>query len=61
MLTPRELQIAELISLEYLNKEIADKLGISIETVKNHIRHIQEKLNVKSKVGIAVWWVERQK
>lgn len=52
-LTARELEIAKLISEEFLNKEIAYKLGISLDTVKNHLRKIREKTGAKNNVGIA--------
>lgn len=61
MLSPRELQIAELISKEYLNKQIADELGIAEMTVKNHLRRIVKSLGVKSRVGVAVWYVKDNK
>ncbi len=48
-ITKREVEVLELIVDGYNNKEIADKLFISIETVRNHIRHIYEKLHVHSK------------
>ena len=48
-LTKRELEVLEFIVNGSNNKEIADTLFISIETVRNHIRHIYEKLQVHSK------------
>ncbi len=48
-ITKREIEVLELIVDGYNNKEISDKLFISIETVRNHIRHIYEKLHVHSK------------
>ena len=48
-LTKRENQILELLVDGLSNQAIADKLFISVETVRNHIRHIYEKLQVHSK------------
>lgn len=49
-LTKREMEMLELLSKGYRYKEIADKLFISIDTVRTHIRNIYEKLHVNSKL-----------
>ncbi len=48
-LTPREIEILNLLVEGIDTQQIAEKLFISIETVRNHIRHIYEKLQVHSK------------
>lgn len=48
-LTKRELEVLKLIVEGFDNYEIAEKLIISFQTVRNHIRHIYEKLHVHSK------------
>jgi len=48
-LTPRELEILNLLVEGIDTLQIANTLFISIETVRNHIRHIYEKLQVHSK------------
>lgn len=48
-LTDKEKQILSLVSKGYLNKEIAHELSNSINTVKQHIRNIYEKLHVQNK------------
>jgi|SRR5688572_28286469 len=50
-LTDRELEILNLLSLGYRNKEIGDKLFISIPTVKTHIYNIYKKLHVQSRIA----------
>jgi DNA-binding NarL/FixJ family response regulator len=48
-LTEKEKQILNLVSKGYLYKEIANELNNSINTIKQHIRHIYEKLHVQNK------------
>jgi DNA-binding NarL/FixJ family response regulator len=48
-LTVRESEILHTLVLGLDNQEIADKLFISRETVRNHIKHVYEKLHVHSK------------
>jgi Response regulator containing a CheY-like receiver domain and an HTH DNA-binding domain len=48
-LTAREQEVLECLAKGFLYKEIADKLGISYETVRTHIRRIYEKLQVRSR------------
>jgi two-component system, NarL family, nitrate/nitrite response regulator NarL len=45
-LTSRELEILDLIDQGLSNKEIARRLTIELSTVKNHVHHILDKLNV---------------
>jgi DNA-binding NarL/FixJ family response regulator len=49
-LSRREQEILEQLSKGYRYKEIAGKLFISTDTVRTHIRHIYEKLQVNSRV-----------
>lgn len=49
-LSRREQEILEQLSKGFRYKEIADKLFVSIETVRTHIRNIYEKLHVNSRV-----------
>lgn len=53
-LSPRETEILELLCEGLANKEIADRLGISPETVRVHLKHIYEKLHVRSRTEAAM-------
>ena len=44
-LAPRELEVLRLVALGRGTRQIADELGISPHTVRNHVRHFREKLN----------------
>ena len=49
VLTLREKELVRLIVLGYTNKEMADKLLISVKTVENHKTNIMQKLGLESK------------
>ena len=53
-LTPRETEILNYIAQGYLNKEIAVKLGISEQTIKNHVTSILRKLNANARTEAVV-------
>ena len=52
-LTKTEKKIAVLLKNAYTNTNISDELNISVNTVKTHIKHIYEKLNVKDRLSFA--------
>lgn len=51
-LTDKEKDISEMIVRGYRNKEIADKLNISVSTVNVHVCNILRKLNIDSRTQI---------
>jgi len=57
LLSSREVEVAVLLSKGFINKEIADKLNISITTVITHRTHIMEKLKARSLADIIVYSV----
>ena len=48
-LSPREQEVLDCLAKGFLYKEIAEKLGISYETVHTYIRRIYEKLQVRTR------------
>ena len=48
-LTPREMEILQLIAEGMSNRSIAEQLSLSVFTVKNHVHHILEKLHVQDR------------
>jgi DNA-binding NarL/FixJ family response regulator len=54
-LTPRELEVLELIGQRMTNQQIAERLVIEVGTVKNHVHSILEKLNVSSRGEAAAY------
>jgi len=58
-LTPRQLDIAQLIARGYTNQQIADCLVLTPGTVANHVQHILERLGLRSRTQVAVWWSQQ--
>lgn len=58
-LSPREEEILNLVAKGYINKEIADQLGISPETVHTHLKSIYEKLHVRSRTEAVVKYMNK--
>lgn len=56
-LTRRESEVLEQLAHGLTNKEIALALGISYETVKEHVQHILRKVGVNDRTQVAVWAV----
>jgi two-component system nitrate/nitrite response regulator NarL len=52
-LTPRELEVAVLVSEGLSNKQIATRLKITISTTKNHVHHLLEKLGARHRAEAA--------
>ena len=53
-LTPREREILELVVHGLSNKEISDRLSVTVEAVRWHLKHIYQKLHVHSRTEAAL-------
>ena len=59
-LTQRESEVLRQLALGLTNKEIAQALHISYETVKEHVQHILRKIGVSDRTQAAVWAVRKE-
>jgi len=59
-LTERELEVLKLVAQGMSNREIAEELYISENTVKNHVRNILEKLHLHSRMEAVVYAVREK-
>jgi DNA-binding NarL/FixJ family response regulator len=59
-LTRREHEILELLAKGFYYKEIGSSLGISMNTVRTHLKHVYEKLHVQSRKDATLKFVGRQ-
>lgn len=58
ILTERQRQVMALLVYGKENKEIAYELSVSVQTVKNMLVQMYERMGVSGRVGAAVWWVD---
>jgi DNA-binding NarL/FixJ family response regulator len=59
-LTSREAQVLRHIALGLSNREIGSSLGISVETVKEHVQNILRKIDATDRTQAAVWAVRNE-
>lgn len=57
ILSDREIEVMALIVQGYINKEIADRLNISLTTVITHRKNIMDKLGIKSVSALTIYAV----
>jgi DNA-binding NarL/FixJ family response regulator len=60
LLTPREIEVLELIARGYLYKEVAQKLGVSTRTVETHVSNVLRKLSLPNRHQLARWAAQRR-
>lgn len=53
LLTPREFEVAGLVTLGLANKEIAARIGVKTSTVKEHVHRILTKTGLVSRAAVA--------
>jgi len=58
-LSPRELEVLDLLSQGYLYKEIADRAGVTYATIRTHIERIYHKLHVRSRSQAVARYLSR--
>ena len=59
-LSARERQVVELVSQGFKNREIAQRMFISEQTVKNHLHNIFDKLGVSDRLELALYAIHKQ-
>ncbi|MFW6364081.1 MAG: response regulator [Spirochaeta sp.] len=55
----RELEVLQLIAEGLSNQEIADRLFLSTGTVRNYVSNLLEKLSLRDRTQLAVWWYQQ--
>lgn len=60
LLTQRESEVLQQLAGGLTNKQIAEKLHISYETVKEHVQHVFRKIGVTDRTQAAVWAVRKE-
>ena len=58
-LSPREREIVALVAQGFKNKEMAEKMFISEQTVKNHLHNIFDKLGVSDRLELALYAIHK--
>ena len=58
-LSQREREIVALVAQGYKNKEMAEKMFISEQTVKNHLHNIFDKLGVSDRLELALYAIHK--
>jgi signal transduction histidine kinase len=58
-LTPRQIEVAALVARGKTNREIAEALVVSKDTIDNHVERILRRLGVRNRAEVARWAAER--
>ena len=53
-LTPQQFNVLKLLTLGLQNKEIADRMGLAVSTVKLHVSGILRRLNVRTRTAAVI-------
>ena len=59
VLTARELEVARLVAHGLRNREIAERLTVSVRTAESHVERIRTKLGFRSRAEIGRWIAQR--
>jgi DNA-binding NarL/FixJ family response regulator len=60
-LSPREHRLAALTAQGKTNKQIAGEMGIGYGTVRQYLCVLSQKLGVKGRTAVALWYVEHRR
>lgn len=60
-LTERQLEVARLVARDLSNREIAERLGVSLDTAKAHVSALLSRLNLERREEIAAWYGRRNR
>ena len=60
-LTDREWEVLRLVAAGHTNREVAERLSISENTVKFHMRGILDKLHLRNRTEVTAWAAARQR
>ena len=60
-LTNREWEVLRLVAAGHTNREVADRLSISVNTVKFHMRGILDKLHLRNRTEVTAWAAEHRR
>ncbi len=55
-LSAREYEVCRMLAEGLTNREIGSRLQISERTVERHVSHIMQKLDLRTRAGVAVWF-----
>ena len=58
-LTERELEVARLVAAGLRNREIAERLAVSVRTAESHVDSVRKKLGFRSRAEIGRWVAQR--
>lgn len=58
-MTEREQEVLRLVAEGYTNREIADMLGIGVETVKSHVKSILRSLQAHNRAHAVALWMRQ--
>jgi DNA-binding NarL/FixJ family response regulator len=59
-LTPREIDVIIAVADGATNRAIAEQLGLSDQTVKNHLSHIYDKVGVSNRLELALYAIHHK-
>lgn len=59
-ISPREMEVLQLIARGFGNREIGEQLFISEQTVKTHVTHLLEKLNLRDRTQLAIYALQHK-